>query len=164
MDYYKPCFSPSDVHEQCTIYPSTLRDWRSRDFSKHIGTVGENGRWKYSAVDMVTLAIANLATRSGIEGYLAFDAATECAAVVFYFWGEKVSPPPGRYTYYWRRAPVNYALPIDQMFNSARTEDLSKIGEAGSAVAFLFDGAAFAEQYSGLGKWITDKLENAADE
>lgn len=164
MDFHKPRFSPSDVQEQCSIYPSTLRDWRSRDFSKHIGTVGDNGRWKYSAVDVVELAIANLATRSGIEGFLAFRAAKECAPVAFYFWGAPVNPKPERFTYFWRRHPVSMASPIDEMFNWDRTDDLTKIANDGCAVSFLFDGAAFSRQYAGLGNWIKDKLESEGDE
>lgn len=159
MDFLKPLFSPSDVQEKCAIYPSTLRDWRSRDFSKHIGTVGDNGRWKYSAVDMVELAIANLATRSGIEGHLAFRAAKECAPVAFHFWGAPVNPKPERFTYFWRRDPVIYAVPIDQMFNWDRTDNLADIANDGCAVAFLFDGMAFAQQYNALGDWLKEKLE-----
>lgn len=164
MDFYEPLFSPSDVQEKCLIYPSTLRDWRSRDFSKHIGTVGQNGRWKYSAVDMVELAIANLATRSGIEGFLAFGAAKQCAGVVFHFWGAPVDPKPERYVYFWRRNPVWLATPVNQMFNWDRTDDLTNIATEGCAVAFLFDGSAFAEQYRAFGDWIKDKLESEVDD
>lgn len=157
MKLYNPIFAPADVQEQCLIYPSTLRDWRSRDFSKHIGSVSENGRWKYSAVDMVELAIANLATRSGIEGYLAFRAAHECAPAAFHYWGAPVNPIPERFTYFWRRHPVSYAVPIDQMFNWDRTDDLNKIADDSCAVVFLFDGQAFARSYAKLGAWLKER-------
>lgn len=160
MNFNQPLFSPSDVQGKCSIQPSTLRDWRSRDFSKHIGTVGENGRWKYSAVDMVELAIANLATRSGIEGHLAFKAAKECAPVAFYFWGAPVTPTPPRFAVFWRRTPVDVVTPLDQMFDWDRTDSLEDLANVGGAASFIFDGRTFATNYQDLGQWLQAQLEN----
>ena len=163
MNFYDPQFAPADVQKHCLIYPSTLRDWRSRDFSKHIGTISENGRWKYSAVDVVELAIANLATRSGIEGFLAFKAARECAPAALYFWGAPVSPPPERYTYFWRAGSVEYAIPIDQLFRWDRTDDLNNIGNAKAVLAFVFDGHSFVRAYRSLGDWLKEELQGGSD-
>lgn len=159
MNFQTPRFSPSQVQEHCGIYPSTLRDWRSRDFSKHIGTVGDNGRWKYSAIDMVELSIANLATRSGIEGYLAFKAARDCAPIAFRYWGAPVDPLPKRFACFWRSHPVSQAVPINEMFEWDRFDDLSSLTTESIPVAFVFDGKSFAEDYSALGDFLREAMK-----
>lgn len=158
MSFNTPQFTPADIERHCFIISSTLRDWRLRDFSKHLGTVGDNGRWKYSAVDMVELAIANLASRSGLSDYLSFKVARDCAPIVFHFWGARVTPSPGRFAFFWRRTPVTYATPIDQMFDWDMANDLSEIENELSAISFVFDGQKYASDYEQLGAFLKDRI------
>ncbi|KQV32253.1 hypothetical protein ASC97_01255 [Rhizobium sp. Root1203] len=53
-------FDPTELHKFSGLTQDGQRDWRRRGFMDGIGQVQPNGRWKYSAPDVVKLALARL--------------------------------------------------------------------------------------------------------
>lgn len=56
----EPTFSPADVEELTGWHAQGQRDMRHKGYLENYGTLGDNGRWRYSKRDLIAFWIAGV--------------------------------------------------------------------------------------------------------
>ncbi len=62
-----PELSPSQIAKFAGVSPDTLRDWRHRGYIDGLGTLQENGRWKYDWLDALILFVYSEVSKCGLD-------------------------------------------------------------------------------------------------
>jgi hypothetical protein len=82
MNFLDHVFPPAQVAELSGVSVDSLRDWRRRNILEGFGAVQANGRWLYSATEILTFAIARVLELNGQSIIYALWMAHECVLQV----------------------------------------------------------------------------------
>lgn len=72
MDLVSKKFPPAEIERLIGLVPATLRGYRHRDLLKGFGEERPNGRWLYSGVEVLTMALGLHLEKTGIDLRYAF--------------------------------------------------------------------------------------------
>ncbi|MGO7263761.1 hypothetical protein [Rhizobium leguminosarum] len=84
-------FDPADLSQYSGLSPDNQRDWRRRGFLDGVGELQSNGRWKYSAINVIRIAVAKTLVSRRLVTDIA-DAIHIAGRVASYVWFRLSAP------------------------------------------------------------------------